>query len=225
VAFGAAALVQHVGESARVYGEVRWSINQPIRSLHIAETSAEVHAALAESGLRGRVLVSLSRYLHFVPVDRAVSEGLISFPIPPIDLVEVHAERVNPRNLLWVVLQGGIAREIVHLLPKEAYQRRRREIGAPSPGIDLRPAAIVTHELGSRRTILADPPVLTEPVILCIDAAYLDETEVASALDRLRRSQLETDFVVLNLALDNPDVSDVGRIRLVELAEVLEDGR
>jgi hypothetical protein len=225
VAFGAAALVQHAGESARVYGEVQWSTDQPIRSLRLVETSRGAHAALARSGLRGRVLISLSRYLHFVPVEGAVADGLNSFPIPSIDLVEVHAKQVNPRNLLWVVLQEGIAREIVHLLPEAEYQRRRGEIGRPSPGIDLLPTEIVTHELGSRRTILADPPVLTEPVILCIDAAYLDEADIGSTLDRLRPSQLETDFVVLNLALDNPDVSDVGRIRLVELAEVLEDGR
>jgi hypothetical protein len=180
---------------------------------------------LAGSGLRGRVLIYLSRYLHFVPVEGAVPDGLSSFPIPRIDLVEVHAEDANPRNLLWVVLQGGIAREIVHLLPEGEYKRRRGEISTPSPGIDLQPTAIVTSELGSRRTILADLPILTETVILGIDAAYLDEADVDSTLTRLRRSEMRTDFVVLNLALDNPDVSDVGRVRLVELAEVLEGAR
>jgi hypothetical protein len=225
VAFGAAALVQHVGESARVYGAAQSTIDEPVRSLEVVETARGVHASLAGSGLRGRVLIYLSRYLHFVPVEGAVPDGLSSFPIPRIDLVEVHAEDANPRNLLWVVLQGGIAREIVHLLPEGEYKRRRGEISTPSPGIDLQPTAIVTSELGSRRTILADLPILTETVILGIDAAYFDEADVDSTLTRLRRSEMRTDFVVLNLALDNPDVSDVGRVRLVELAEVLEGAR
>jgi hypothetical protein len=206
VAFGAAALVQHVGESARVYGAAQSTIDEPVRSLEVVETARGVHASLAGSGLRGRVLIYLSRYLHFVPVEGAVPDGLSSFPIPRIDLVEVHAEDANPRNLLWVVLQGGIAREIVHLLPEGEYKRRRGEISTPSPGIDLQ-------------------PTVTETVILGIDAAYLDEADVDSTLTRLRRSEMRTDFVVLNLALDNPDVSDVGRVRLVELAEVLEGAR
>lgn len=224
VTLGVAAVVQNAGESARVYGKVQSPIDQAIRSFHLVETSHEVHAALATSGYRGRVLVSFSRYLHFVPVEGAVPDGLNSFPIPSIDLVKVHATQVNPRNLLWVTLQGGIAREIIHLLPDREYEKRRTEIGGPSPGIDIQRTAIVTHELGSRRTILADPPVFTEPVILCIDAAYLDEVDVDPTMDRLRTSQVETDFVVLNLALDNPDVSDVGRIRLAELAEILGGG-
>jgi hypothetical protein len=223
VAAGAAALVQRTGSSARVYGEAVWPLNEPIQAFEVVETATGLHDVLVRSGRRGRVVVYLSRYLHFVPVEGAVPNGLNRFPIPPIDLVDEYAVRVDPKNVLWVVLQEGIAREVVHVLPRQEYESRRSGITAGSPGIALRPAAIVTHEVGSRRTVQSELPALGEPVILGIDAAYLDGADVFSTIDLLRASGLGVDLVVLNLSLDNPDVSDLGRNRLRDLAAALED--
>jgi hypothetical protein len=222
-AFGAASLVQRTGTNARVSGDP-WPMDQPLPEVVTVETARGMHNALLGSGRRGRVMVYLSRFLHFVPIEGAVPDGLNSFPIPSIDLVDAFSARVDAKNLLWVMLQDGIAREVVHLLPPLEYERRRDEISSPSPGIDLRPYAIVTHELGSRRTVLADMPLFGEPVILGIDAAYLDGADVSVTVDLLRAPALHVDLVVLNYSLDNPDVSDLARNRLRDLAAALEDG-
>lgn len=219
-AFAAATLTQRTGTAARVFGEP-WLMDQPRPEVMTVETARGLHDALLGSGRRGRIVIYLSRFLHFVPIEGAVPDRLNSFPVPSIDLVDAYSGSVDARNFLWVVLQNGIAREVVHLLPEPEYRRRRQEITEPTPGIDLRPTAIVAHELGSRRIVSSELPRLNETVIVGIDAAYLDTEDVPSTLDRLRSSGVRTDLVVLNLAVDNPDVSDLGRQRLIELSVAL----
>lgn len=219
------ALVQRTGSSARVYGESAWTIEESPPTIEVVETASGLYESLVRSGRRGRVMIYLSRYLHFVPVDQAVPNELNRFPIPPIDLPGTFADNLDPMNMLWVVLQSGIAREVVHVLPPQEYERRRREIGKSTPGIELRTESIITNELGSRRTVRAEVPPLDEPVILGIDAAYLDDAKIGWTLDQLRASGLRTDFVVLNRSVDNPDVGDDGRDRLGELAAALQDTR
>jgi hypothetical protein len=221
---GVTILVQQTGTAARVRGEPPTSAHS-LPAVEIVETAGGLHQTLVRSGRHGQVVVYLSRFLHFVPVEGAVPERLNGFPIPSIDLVEVSSERVDPKNVLWVIVQAGVAREIIHVLPRQEYERRRSGITAGSPGIDLRPDSIVTHELGSRRTVQAKLPAPDEPVILGIDAAYLDGAETGETLESLRASGLRADLVVLNHSLDNPDVSDLGRDRLRDLAAAFEAAR
>jgi hypothetical protein len=225
VAFaGSLMLAQHVGSRARVFAGSSRALSEPPISIEMVETSADLYEALRRSGVRGRVLVSLSSFLHFMPVGNVIPEGIVSFPVSTFDLVEAFEGRVDHQTVLWVVHQSGVVREVVHVLPQEDYQRRRRELGAGTAGVVLRADAIFTHELGSRRTLRIAALPLSEPVILSIDASYLEGVGVGEALDLLRGSGLRTDRVVANLALDNRDVSDLARQRLASLADTLAGG-
>lgn len=221
---GGLVLAQRTGSGARVYaGSPRTLTESPI-PVRAVDTSTELHQALLASSLRGRVLVSLSSFLHFVPVEGVIPQGLVSFPVPTFDLVENFGREVDHENVLWLALQGGVAREIVHVLPRDDYERRRSELGAGVADVILSSEAITTHELGSRRTLRFEVPRLREPVIIAIDASYMDEVDVSQALESLRGSGLKTDYVVTNLARDNPDVSDLGRRRLAVVADALAGG-
>jgi hypothetical protein len=221
---GGLMFAQRVGSNARAYAGEPRQLNEPPITIEVVETSAELHDALLASGMRGRVLLALSSFLHFVPVGGVIPQGLVRFPVPAFNLVEAFGSEVNHTNVLWVVLQAGVAREVVHVLPREDYQRRRGELNAGPVGVVLAPDAIITHELGSRRTLRVAPPPLAEPVLLIIDASYLDLVGVGEALELLRGSGLRTDLMVANLARDNPDVSDLGRKRLHSLADALAGG-
>jgi hypothetical protein len=157
----------------------------------LVETSEELYDLWSDSGAHGRIVVHLSRFLHFVSAHPGViPAGLESFPVSTFDLVTGYEERLDHRSLLWVTLQSGIAREIVHVLPPADYADRRRTVGAG--------------------------------VLLAIDASYLDEVDTSELLTLLQGSGLRADLVALSLSLDNPDVGEVGRERLRQLAATLE---
>ena len=52
----------------------------------VVETSAELLDTLDARHAHGRTLVYLSRFLHFVPIDAAVPEGITGFPLAVSDL-------------------------------------------------------------------------------------------------------------------------------------------
>lgn len=189
----------------------------------LVETSEELYDLWSDSGAHGRIVVHLSRFLHFVSAHPGViPAGLESFPVSTFDLVTGYEERLDHRSLLWVTLQSGIAREIVHVLPPADYADRRRTVGAGEPGIRVLETAILTHENGARRLLVDRLPEIDEPVLLAIDASYLDEVDTSELLTLLQGSGLRADLVALSLSLDNPDVGEVGRERLRQLAATLE---
>lgn len=217
--------LQEVGPNSRVYGETVTPLGQPLRPVEVVESSSEFLTTLSDSGLRGRVLVSMSRFLHFIPVSGVIPQKQVSFPIATFDFIGTYEDRAGPRSVLWVALQTGVVREVVHVLPRQDYIRRRQEISGGTTDVSLRQGSIITHELGSRRTLREDLPGLTEPVILEIDASFLDATESGQAFEMIRRSSLRADLVVLCLSRDNPDVTDLGRERLNVLARELAEPR
>jgi hypothetical protein len=182
----------------------------------VARTSGELLAALETSGARGATLISLSRFLHFVPVEGAVPREATDFPVRAFDLHEAHAAHVDPRNVLWLALEGGVAREVQHILPVADYRERRESLAGDEPGIWLERYRIVTHETGSRRTI-ADRVLgesLGGPVVVLIDASFLDGELPPDPAAVLSAGGLDLGSAVFSRAEDNGDVSDVGRRRL-----------
>jgi hypothetical protein len=219
------ALLQGRGTGSRVFDDRIRLASEPPAQLTVVDTSAGFREALLNSGRRGRVLVYLSRFLHFVPVSGAIPDESIDFPIAPIDLLAEVGRRVDHGSLLWVSLHDGVAREVVHVLPPGDYRRHRQVVSSGAPGVSLGSDSVVTHELGSRRTLRSTLPRMDEAVILGIDAAYFDTAEVSDVLDLLGESELMADLVVVNLSHDNPDVTDVGRERASRLAVELSGGQ
>ena len=190
------------------------------RPLTVTRTSGELLEALRATGARGAVLVSMSRFLHFVPVEGAVPREAAVFPVRTFDLHRAHAAQVSARNVLWLALESGVVREVFHLLPPDEYQLRRASLERNEPGIWVRHDRIVTHENGSRRTIsdhlpTGKPP---SPALLVVDASYLEGNHPAES-DAELWGETVFDRVILSRSEDNPDVSDEARRGLDALAQ------
>lgn len=190
------------------------------RRVVIVRTSADLLAELEASGVRGATLVYLSRFLHFVPVARAVPADALRIPVETFDLGEAHVSRVDPKNVLWLALESGVAREVVHVLPAEDYFQKRQALSAGGADIWFEHDRVVTHSTGSRRTIADSVPLdrLDGPFMVAVDASYLDGESPGDVDTVLATVDLESVPIILNRAEDNPDVSDFGRRRLDLLA-------
>lgn len=220
----ATAVVLHMGgKSSRRFADEPQVVDGRLGAPVLVETSEGLYDLWRSAGAHGRVVVHLSRFLHFVTAHPGViPAGLESFPVTTFDLVPAYEERLDHRNLLWITLRSGVAREIVHVLPPDDYADRRQTVGMGEPGIEVLPTAILTHEHGARRLLVDRLPDIPEPVLLAIDASYLDVVEPRELLAALESSGLEADLVALSLSLDNPDVGETGRERLRRLAADLE---
>jgi hypothetical protein len=221
----ALARLHAIGVGARGGGPPR-RIGDPALQVITVRTSRDLHAALAERGVRGRVLVSVGRFLHFreIPTDAAWA-GNDRFPLRVFDLVPVYEERLDRMSHLWLAVRGGLAREVRHVVPRATFQEKRaaalaEETDVVSVGAD----EVVLHHWGARRTISDRLPRPGEPVVLVVDASWFEPADAGALRRELERADLAIDLVVLCLAEDDPEVAARRRDELLALAAVLRGG-
>ena len=198
--------LNHAGISARK--ELRpFSLARERFPAYLVKRTADSYALWKEKGMRGRKVVHLGRYLHFM-----ASEPPGTTVIP--EIVNFHARfddtKVSYRDFLWVALQSNVAREIISVIPPDDFQKR---FGSQKDVVD--------HEYASRRTFTTKFPGTGEAVLLNIDASYLASTEPAQLLDLLLKSGLRADLVTVCLAEDNPDVGAAERQKLLDFVGLL----
>jgi len=216
-------LVGRLGSAGRTYSEARPLVDS-VRSARTLDTSAQLYSLWQESGLRGRHLVHVSRFFHFVPIDEdePVSESS-RFPVQTYDLLGSWEPRLDPRNLLWLAVQSGVVRRVSHVLPPAELDQRLSELTPDGILVSRRGREIRTHENGSPRVIGDRFPELDEPVLLVIDASYFSAGTVEFLLDRLTTSALTTDLLVFSRSEDNPDVGEPDRQALGTLILALRE--
>lgn len=190
-----------------------------------ANTSRELYALLTASGAHGARLVYLSAYLHFVPEDAAPESVVVgSFvPIPGHSLLRAYEHGLDHTNFLWLLMQAGVARRVEHVLPPGKYASRMKDAEGVS-GLWVRDGYALTHEYGSAR-VLSPAPMPSDNadvLLLGIDASYMAHAGAEDVLGMIASSGMSPDLVVLNMALDNPDVTESGREGLRALAPEVE---
>ncbi len=210
----------HKGSSSRVYGPDHAVTDAPV---YVLAGTPDVYRLWKEKGFRGRVVLHVGRYLHFVPVDmKDTSEGLSRFPVETISLIKEYEGKLDHRNFLMVALLGNIAREVYNVLPPYVF-RGKLEAARGMSGVRVSGKRIRTHHLGSRRTISDSIPVLEEPVLLNIDASYFARPGAAeNLLKGLKASGIRVDMITLCLSEDSPDVTEAEREMLRGFASRLE---
>lgn len=189
-------------------------------AVHLVRTNAELYRLWDQKQLRGRTVVHLGRFLHYIPVGTGSGSGYTvprsRYPLrvnPPHHFVPAE---VDYRNILWVALNSGIARRTFNVIPVADF-RERFELPA-SAGI---PADVAEHDCALPRTITARLPRLSEPVVLNIDASYFAHTDPVQLAAQLRESGLAADLVTLCLSEDSPDVSAGERAAALQAAREL----
>jgi hypothetical protein len=218
------ALLDRAGARGRV---MRPSPSEsPPVAVRVVRTSQELLGLWQREGVRGRRLVHASRFLHFVPVeDDSWFEDLDRFPIETFDLARRFEGSVDARNLLWVSLQTGTSRAVDHVLPPAVMDEKLAQVGRPIGVNGQGRRELVVYDHGSPRVISDQFPSIAEPVLLSIDASYLESIDPATVLADLDRSGLDYDLLVLCRSEDNPDVTGASRLRLDKLAAVMSGSR
>ena len=212
------------GQSSRGCGDAV-ALSTATPSVRMVRSSPDLFDLWMEADLHGRQLVHLSRYLHFVPVSsNDAFEGLDRFPIRTFDLPAYYSSRVNGASFLWVAMQTGVLRSVYHVLPAVDLDARLSQLRPVPPGIRVRGRIIRTTENGSPRTLSDRLPVTDEPVLVSIDASFLEASTPETVNEMLRASRLHTDLIGLCRAEDNPEVSPAARQRLEQLAKTLLRG-
>ncbi len=204
--------VDRFGKAARSYADARPISQKP--KVVIARNAKHAVELWRASGLRGRILVHVGKYLHFVePGVKYPDERLGQFPY---DIEATMARHAGDPGLLWVLMRINVARDLHNVLPRDVYTNK---VGAGGRVPSERSTMQATY--GLRRTISDHLFAFDEPVLLSVDASLFASSDGRELAAELRASSLSTDMVVCNLAEDNPRVSDDARARLRHFAEEL----
>jgi len=194
---GAAAMavtaLHALGQARRVIGVARPASAPRLDSV-LVRRNAAVLDAWRERGVRGRIVVHVGRFLHFVQEE----------------------PRPDARNYLLVAAETGIARRILYLSPPGTLEARLRTLGVDRASL---PLALPSQVFP--RTLLAELPASDEPVLLDVNASWFDEGAPEALMQTLRASRLRIDLVTLSLAEDADDVSDRARAGLRQFAAAL----
>jgi len=209
------------GKHARTY-----AAPQPVSArgipVHILKNERELYGLYKSLGIRGRIMVHLGRYLHFVDIEPdALLAKTDRFPIQLFNMLDRYEGLLSDRNVLWTAMQANLLREIDYVLPAPMFEERKRSLAASRTDVlSISHNRIVAHDWGSRRTLSPVLPDLTEPVLLNIDASYLEEADEQAVYAMLAASQLKADVLTVTLSEDNPEISAVARQRLIKLADL-----
>jgi len=173
--------------------------------------NADVAAAWAARGQRGRVVLHAGRFLHFVPADPAWLAGLTAAGPGTARAVDAAAlAAADQRTYLWAAAEAGVARRIAYLVPPRTFARRL-EASAAAPGGAT--AAGPRDQPWLLRTAAPAAPG-GEPVLLDVNASWFDEASGDELLRLLGEGGVRSDLVVLSLAEDAPVVTEGARAAL-----------
>jgi hypothetical protein len=192
--------------------------------ISIISSPEEAYRRWHASGERGRVVVSVSRWLNFVDIDDGalIPKGN-PVPLRVTNLAAGLEKLLSPENFLCLAVKTGIAREIIHLVPDEEYPARLASVREVE-GAMLKGDAIMAPYIGTPRriTTLRRFKRGGEPVLLYLNASYFRYSTPEDVLAQLRKSSVSIDAAVLCLSDRDPAVSPEERDRLRRFALLLE---
>ena len=218
--------VQRVGVSSRTPAPRASSSRAPAPQVHLVRDTAELYSLWKTQGYRGRILVHLGRHFHFVPVELNVGRGALPPDVQDDDKTLAYYEsRLDFRNALWIAMAANFFREIYYVLPPDIYREKVAQVkGAgdiPVQGGD----GIRLVTLGLNRSISDRLPVVSEPVVLNVDASYLQSSDARTVVGQLRQKGLLPETISFCLSTGSPDVTDHERNQLRRLADEFAAGR
>jgi hypothetical protein len=192
-------MLNHGAISARTQGKA-FALARERFPAYTVKRTVDVYSLWQEHQARGRIVVHLGRFLHFMEES---SEGPPQIAAIAADHAHFHIRQISYRDFLWASFQTNIAREIYTVLPPADFKEK---IGATP-----QQNKFVIYEFCSPRIFTMSLPSVAEPVLLNIDASFFASTDTAQLVNDLMKSGLKADIVTICLAEDNPDVTDLDR--------------
>lgn len=208
------------GKAGRVTG-VPVSLDDRRIAKELVNRPEEAYGIWEKSGHKGRMVVSLSRRLNFIETHEETFIPHSPFPVKVFNLATSVEATLDDKNFLFVSLLKGIAREIIHIVPEQAFQEKLRF--AEKNGIAATNGKINVPFRGSPRWIapLSELKPIREPVLLYVNASFFEEVEPAALFNHLRDIGLKTDLVVLCRSFDDDEVTPLEREKLDAFARMI----
>lgn len=199
--FASLLMLNHGAISARTQGKA-FALARERFPAYTVKNTADVYSLWQEHQARGRIVVHLGRFLHFMEAPPS-SEGPPRIATIAADHAHFLVRQISYKDFLWAAFQTDIVREIHTVLPPADFKER---IGATPQQNEY-----VIYEFCSPRIFTVSLPSVAEPVLLNIDASFFASTDAAQLVNDLMKSGLKADIVTICLAEDNPDVTDLDR--------------
>lgn len=210
-------LLDQLGKSSRIYG-TSYQLFEKGVPVHIMNKAVDVYSLWKEKGYRGRVVIHLGKYLHFVSMSRKEIDALMQRRLTmDFDIVNEYEKEVSYKNFLWLALEGNIARNVYNVLTPDVFAEKFRPGGKENVSGERGNKIILTNQFGSKRVISDHIPYIDEPVLLNIDASYFDSKEAEDIVGKLKKAGIKIDMITLCLSEENPEVSDMNRNHLKDL--------
>lgn len=182
--------------------------------------------------LNGRVVITFSRYLHFLA--RHESEFLNlrkGFPVQTINMLKAYESILSEENFLWFAVEDGTARKVYHIIPEKTLPEKievAKEItlynvkeGEPW---NIRGRIIKGHYRHTPRYVLTlrDLSKIKEKVILIFHPSYFEFDEKPEEVYyHLKTRDIQADFISFYI----PDgyINDEAKEKLLRLKWMIEN--
>ncbi len=165
----------------------------------VIKRSEEAYEVWKKKGMRGRVIISMSQWLYFMPPEKDIVPSQADFPLKIKNPLREAESELRRENLLRLALESGIARKIVHVLPAEVFQEKVR-LSRKIEGVRVSDGAIKYPHLGSPRLItsLNNLERIEEAVLLYIDAAFINTTGLEKIWEILNEKGIRTELIIID---------------------------
>lgn len=211
--------LDHFGKRGRVTGDSFLLGAGRILCVEVQQ-EGDVFKIWKERRCKGRVVVSLSRRLNFVSAadtELIDESGIYAAPNPLVvfNLAPVFEKKITAKNFMFTSMKADIARKVIHVLPDADFQSINRGTSGKK--------VVLTDLLGSPRLITTLDAIRCdmEPVLLYISASFFKETDPLTVWRHLLRKGVRTDCIVLCYALNDDEVTENEREKLVAFAGLL----
>jgi hypothetical protein len=215
------------GMSARFFGK-SCNLSSERPTIYLLKNTSDVYRLWEKKKVRGRVVVHLGKFLHYVrpEFDPEYTVPRSNYPLRVHEPHEFTDGEVNFKNFLWTAMDVGVVRKTYNVMPLRDFQQR---FGLGTA--NNTPSDVVEHDNASARIITTRIPPVREQVLLNIDASYFGTIDISAFENTLRNAGLSVDIVTVCLAEDSPDVSEAERRKahefvrkLSEFASIVEPG-
>ena len=208
----------HIGISSRVYGKA-YDVDADEVPVYVLKSPNEAYFIWKKMGLRGRTIVNMSKYLHFIEADKI--DFTPQSPVEKWDIAKAYEGRLDYKNFLWLAMYRNIAREIYHILPYDSYQGKRAIAIKTDKRAVILKNSVELNSYGLKRVLTSIFPSIKEPVLLNIDASYLENCEADEFVRNLKKSGLKVDLITFSLSKENPEVKEASRAKVSEIVRML----
>lgn len=206
--------VERYGRDSRSAG-ISYSLADPALDRATIDYPEEAYTLWKQRGFKGRVIISFSRRLNFVRLEADALIPPMSFPLQVFNLSNAAEGNLRPDNFLYIAMETGIARKIVHIVHESVLQEKI-ENARGSEGVTVGENRIQAPHVGSPRTIalMSSLRPFDEPVLVYVNASVFRDYDPEEFLRQLLKSGLYTDLMVLCRSYDDSEVTEKEREKL-----------